>query len=404
MKKNVFCLALMLCFILPGFSGSFLPAQEPGSDPGMDYIEHMGDGASMNWTTKALRVKGNGFGPERVKQLGRRKILAKRAAKVDAYRNLVEAIKGVNVTSETSVEDMMLESDSIRTRTGGMLKGMRVVDVTYSGDGGCEVTVEVNIDRDGRFLLSALNNGEVRVTDNYPKFDWNKVRENLHKTRTQLAHSRSELNKTKKELRDKEDLIAANRREAGARALNVPPPAAPPENQESNQPVRAVAVQVEKTAPPENRESNQPVRAVAVQVEKTAPPENRESNQPVKAVTVQVEKTAPPEVKKDFSGLLVDARGLGLKPTLAPSILSRKQEKIYGIGVIPTHLVNGSTADYLPGNIEHAKKHKKIHDCPLVVKGVRAVKESDIMIDDEDVQKLVAIRDLLEQAKVVILL
>lgn len=358
MRKNIFIMIVMFCFMLTGPPGYLLLPQDSRMDTEGDYIEQIGDEASMNWTTKALRVKGNGYGPESVKQLGRRKILAKRAAKVDAYRNLVEVIKGVQVTSNTSVEDMMLESDTIKTRTGGMLKGARVVDVTYSNDGGCEITMEVNIDKSGEFLLTALNTDNVQVTDNYPKFDWDKVQKKLEETKAQLAHSQVELDKTKKKLRKKETLINNNRREL----------------------------------------KDQPHYASS----STAPVKIRGSNEPVK--TVQVSKPSPPEVKKDYSGLLVDARGLDLKPTLAPAILNREKEKMYGIGVIPTAVTSGSTADYLPGNIEHAKKHEKINDWPLVVKGIRVINESDIMIDNEDAQKLVSIRDLLEQGKVAILL
>lgn len=358
MRKNILITMVIYCCIIPGFTGSLMLSRDTDGAPGLDYIEEIGEEASMNWTTKALRVKGNGFGPEKIKNPGRRKILAKRAAKVDAYRNLVEVIKGVQVTSATSVEDMMLESDTIKTRTAGMLKGARVVDVTYTNDGGCEITMEVNIDKDGKFLLTALNTDNVRVTDNYPKFDWDKMKKKLEETKAQLAHSQSELDKTKKKLRKKEALINNNRREL----------------------------------------KDKPHYALS----EIAPGKIRDSNEPVK--TVQVKKPSPPGVKKDYSGLLVDARGLGLKPTLAPSILNRNKEKMYGIGVIPSQVSSGSIADYLPGNIEHAKKHEKINDWPLVVKGIRVINESDVMIDNEDAQKLVAIHDLLEQGKVAILL
>jgi hypothetical protein len=343
---------------MPGFHGYLLLPQDSDSEPGMDYIEQIGDEASMNWTTKALRVKGNGYGPENIKNPGRRKILAKRAAKVDAYRNLVEAIKGVQVTSDTSVEDMMLESDTIKTRTGGMLKGARVVDVTYTNDGGCEITMEVNIDKDGKFLLTALNTDNVRVTDNYPKFDWDKMKKKLEETKAQLAHSQLELDKTKKELRKKEDLKNNNRREL------------------KDKPHYASS----STAPGKIRHPDVPVKSV------------RESPNP------------DPQARETYTGLLVDARGLDLKPTLAPSILNPNKEKMYGIGVIPPEVTSGSTADYLPGNIEQAMKYKKINDRPLVVKGIDVMNESDVMIDNEDAQKLLLIRNLLEQGKVVILI
>jgi len=192
----LFVMALIVASPWQGFSAA--PPDELDDLEDMAVVEEqdMND-VSMNWTTKALRVKGNGFGPEHVKELGRRKILAKRAAKLDAYRNLIEAIRGVQVTSTTSVADMMLESDSIRSRTEGVLKGMRVVAVEYSNDGGCEVTVEVNIDQAGEFLLAALNTGGVAVVDNYPKFDWVALRNELEEKRVNLAKTRSELGKTR---------------------------------------------------------------------------------------------------------------------------------------------------------------------------------------------------------------
>ena len=99
----------------------------------------------------------------------------------------------------------------------------------------------------------------------------------------------------------------------------------------------------------------------------------------------------------------MDARGLNLEPALAPSILNQNGEKIYGIGVFPIEVTSGAIVDYLVGNIERAKKHKKIADRPMVAKGIEVVNESDIMISNEDARKLVLIHDLLEQKKVAIL-
>jgi hypothetical protein len=331
---------------------------DSGAVTGMDYIEQIGDEASINWTTKTVRVKGYGYGPENVKQLGRRKILTKRAAKVDAYRNLVEVIKGVQVTSNTKVEDMMLESDSIQTRTMGMLKGMKVKGVTYSNDGACEITVEVNIDKDGTFLLTALNTGKVKVTDNYQKFDWDAVSKELEKTKEKLARARSKVARLEEDIRKKEALINNNKRESESQSYHAS----------------------SFTAPGKIRKPDEPVQSM------------------------QDSPTSAPQTRETYTGLLVDARELDLKPTLAPSILNQNKEKMYGPGVIPTNVTSGSTADYLPGNIEHARKYKKISDWPLVVKGIEMINESDVMINNEDAQKLFLIRHLLEQGKVVILI
>ncbi len=55
------------------------------------------------------------------------RILAKRAAIVDAQRNLLESIEGVRVTSGTTVKDAQLESDVVANRVKGLLKGAFIV-------------------------------------------------------------------------------------------------------------------------------------------------------------------------------------------------------------------------------------------------------------------------------------
>ncbi|MCB7129838.1 MAG: LPP20 family lipoprotein, partial [Candidatus Brocadiales bacterium] len=54
------------------------------------------------------------------------------AARVDALRNLVEAVKAVRVTSETTVNNNMVENDVVRTKVEAMVRGARQVgDIKY---------------------------------------------------------------------------------------------------------------------------------------------------------------------------------------------------------------------------------------------------------------------------------
>jgi hypothetical protein len=276
--------------------------------------------------------------------------MALRAAEMDAYRKLLEVVKGVQVTSYINVEGMISESSSVRTKTMGMLRGMQLVEVTYSNDGSCTAAVEVNIDKEGKFLLTAINNGEIKVIDDYPKFNWLMVR--------------------KKEESDNENIQSQ---------YSHP-------HQDTNQ-------------KPARRES--PLKDASTlnsQLKDESVPAVNDpgvSKQPVQIFTSST--------KKNYTGLLVDARRLDLRPALAPCILNEKKEKIYGIGVMPTKVQGGAIVDYLPGNIETAKKYKKISARPLVVKGIKNVNKSDIMISNDDALKLVFIRKHLEQKKVVIL-
>jgi hypothetical protein len=69
--------------------------------------------------------------------------MALRAAKIDAYRNLLEVTKGVRVDSTTIVKDFTVESDIINAQVEGLVKGAKVVNQEYMSDGTVEVTVRM---------------------------------------------------------------------------------------------------------------------------------------------------------------------------------------------------------------------------------------------------------------------
>ena len=75
-----------------------------------------------------------------------KKLLAKRAAQVDAYRKLAEIVKGLRIDSQTYVRDFVAESDQIKTSFNDFIKGARVAGMPrYLPDGTCELDVEMAI-------------------------------------------------------------------------------------------------------------------------------------------------------------------------------------------------------------------------------------------------------------------
>jgi len=341
MRRDILVKYMFSCFIFLGLFVTLLLVRislNAQTTSKVEVIEELGTNGTINWTSKVVRVKGNGYGPESVKELGRRKILAKRAAQLDAYRNLLEAVKGVHVTSFINIENMMRESNTVRTQIVGMVKGMRLVEVVYSNDGSCEVTVEVNLDEHGNFLIASLEGGDIKVTDNYPKFDWAAQREELDKVRADYARLKMEI---------------------------------------------------------QEKEPDKP-GDIYRGIEK--------KNDPIKAPKAKELPFNPVTANKDYTGLLVDARDFNLKPALAPAILNEKQEKMYGIGALPSKISNGAIVSYRFGTIEKAKKFIEIGDNPLVVKCIKQVNQSDIMLSTEDARKVMYINELLEKKKVVILL
>jgi len=89
-------------------------------------------------------ITATGFGalPQGV-PVARAKMMARRAAIVDAQRGLVEAIKGTSVDAETTVNMSLLQSDIVKTKVSGIVTGARIISEGMNNDGGYEVTMSV---------------------------------------------------------------------------------------------------------------------------------------------------------------------------------------------------------------------------------------------------------------------
>jgi hypothetical protein len=99
---------------------------------------------TVDWKKGVIRVTGIGAGKESAKnKRGIYRAQAKRAAMMDAQRNLAEAVKGVRVTSDSTMEDMMLKSDVVRTRVDTIISGMNEISSQYFEDGTYEVVLEM---------------------------------------------------------------------------------------------------------------------------------------------------------------------------------------------------------------------------------------------------------------------
>lgn len=101
--------------------------------------------SSVDWNKGIVRATGIGAGKPAYlkKNPGIHRAQAKRAAVMDAQRNLAEIVKGVRVTSDSTMEDMILQSDIVRTRVDSIIKGMNEVSSQYYDDGTYEVVLEM---------------------------------------------------------------------------------------------------------------------------------------------------------------------------------------------------------------------------------------------------------------------
>ena len=74
------------------------------------------------------------------------RLLAIRAAKLDAYRSLTEQVYGQHLDASTTVADMTVQNDTFRTKVQGVIYGATLVSITPTGDDTYETTL--SLDRD----------------------------------------------------------------------------------------------------------------------------------------------------------------------------------------------------------------------------------------------------------------
>jgi hypothetical protein len=308
-----------------------------------DAIETVGQGM-INWTSGEVYATGIGAPPANAVNAAQARAMAERAAQVVAYRNLLEIVKGVRVDSETVVENFMTKSDIIRTKVDGVIKGAMPVKKQYLSDGSVEITVV---------------------------------------------------------MRMKGDFLNAVVPETFGGAELPPPPLLPVPSVQIPSPQRpAPAPQAPEKRPEPPRV--EPARPVPQPEKKPEPPKvvQPQQTQPEKKPepAPQPPASVPDQSTTQFkggkaTGVVIDGRGLGLKPALLPKIIDPQGQEIYvGQVVARTNAVEQGVAGYAK-DVNAAANNFRVTDNPAVIRGVRAsgAARTDIILSQSDSQML---RDL----------
>jgi len=254
-----------------------------------DVVEPSGTSGKVDWTTGVLTAVGIGAPPAQSANQAQARAMAERAAQVVAYRNLLEAVKGVRVDSTTTVENFMVTSDVIRTEVSGIVQGAMVMDKKYMSDGSVEVTV-------GMKLTGALADALLPKT--------------------------------------------------------VTPPPTPPSG-----------------------------------------------------LTGTLTPASPGQL---YTGLIVDARGLGVKPAMAPRILNEDGKEVYGSAWINRDwAVREGMVGYLKDPVA-AQTNPRVADKPLLVKALKVSGDArvDMVISNADAATLQSASQnlsMLEKCRVIVL-
>jgi hypothetical protein len=316
-----------------------------------DAVETTASG-SINWTTGDVYATGIGVPPSNPANAAQARAMAERAAFVVAIRNLLETVKGVRVDSQTVVENFMTKSDIIKTSVTGLVKGAQIVKKQYLSDGSVEVLVVMPMK--GAFMNAI-------VPDTFGRTSI-----------TLVPQKPSPTSQKPSEIKP---------------APSVPGPAKP-----SPPLVKA------PEAKPE------PVKPSPAQPEKKA--------EPIKPAPSQPEPAPQSGATVAFkggvaTGLVIDARGLGLKPALLPKIVDPQGQELYVGQVVPrTNAVEQGVAGYAK-DVNAAANNFRVTDNPAVMKGLSASgsARTDVVIGQADAQafrQLGGKGDFLQYCRVII--
>lgn len=281
---------------------------------GQGYVEQTGTG-NVNWTAQVIKCTGIGAANPNLPQTAQR-AGALRAAKLDALRNALETVKGINLNSETLVENAMLVSDRIQTRVEGAIKGFRVVDERYMSNGDVEVDVEVPITG---VMLDAL----------------------------------------------------------------LPPPG--------------------------SFGGGTLVTGGQALCPTCGQPWPAGKSVPSGMTLIQTGGTSSGSSAGVYTGLMVDTKGLGVRPAMAPKLVDESGKEIYGSKFVSRdYAVDIGMVGY-EKNVDRARRNERIADNPLVVKAIKASgpNKTDVVISAADATRIhnaAANMNFLQHCKVMFIL
>jgi hypothetical protein len=101
----------------------------------------------LDWSRRVLVGHGQGAPDLNAPSIAVARLGAERAAKLDAFRNALETLKGAELDSGGSVANLLHNDSTLRAQVEGRLKGVQAIKTHYFSDGAVSLDIEVPLDQ-----------------------------------------------------------------------------------------------------------------------------------------------------------------------------------------------------------------------------------------------------------------
>ena len=302
----------------------------------------------VDWKNRVITVTGEGVPPRDAVNYTQAKGMASTAAKADAYRKLAEIVKGVRVEGETTVENMQTIHDQIKLRVAATIKGAKIINETFLSDGGYRVTVQMPLFGASDSLAGAVFE-RTSTIEPFP----NPVMEVEPST---VPYNSSTPVKQRIEITAKVTVEAKD-----------VTPVSPVPSTSYRSPLSRMSVQSLDAIILKNLQAN---TMTLQEPTYQQPVPNSQITYDTPTATAPVRKSVTEYVSMaqgDYTGLIVDCRGLELQPVMSAVIKNTNGTRIYGHKNLDIDkIISMGVADYISdeNSVERAGSN------PLVVKAV----------------------------------
>lgn len=110
---------------------------------------------------------------------------------------------------------------------------------------------------------------------------------------------------------------------------------------------------------------------------------------------------------KIYTGLIIDARGTGVAPAMAPKVYNADGTEIYGsVAVERDFVLQHGIVGYVK-DIDKSRTHQRVKGNPLIIKATGSQKATDLFISNEDatlLKELDTTQTFLREARVLIII